>query len=158
MKACAHCGVKKRLDDFPADRKRKDGKYVYCRECSRAKSKAYYHADLERQREKRRDYDRRNPGLRRSISLKHKYGITAEEFGRMLTRQGGKCANPRCSNEPSDEARFHVDHDHACCAGLKTCGRCIRGLLCPTCNKALGFAGDDIDRLRGLADYLEGKS
>jgi hypothetical protein len=32
---------------------------------------------------------------------------------------------------------FCVDHDHTCCPGEYTCGKCVRGLLCDDCNKKL---------------------
>jgi hypothetical protein len=31
-----------------------------------------------------------------------------------------------------------VDHDHSCCPGRQTCGKCVRGLICRQCNTAFG--------------------
>lgn len=45
----------------------------------------------------------------------------------------------------------HVDHDHACCPGTRSCGLCVRGILCPTCNTRSGVVealireGVDVD-------------
>jgi hypothetical protein len=73
--------------------------------------------------------------------LKHKYGITAEEFDALLEEQGGHCA--LC---PALED-LCVDHNH-------TTGR-VRGILCRNCNAALGQFRDDIDRVRAAVKYLE---
>jgi hypothetical protein len=47
-----------------------------------------------------------------------------------------------------------IDHDHGCCPGQVSCGRCFRGFLCLSCNSLLGMAGDDPDRLQIAARYL----
>lgn len=69
-------------------------------------------------------------------------GITEEEFNALLEKQGHACAI--CRSPFEDGKRICADHDHACCpvqphAIAKTCGKCIRGLLCVKCNTWLGW-------------------
>jgi len=66
-----------------------------------------------------------------------KYGISREGVEQMVARQGG-CAV--CSCQDGD---WVVDHDHACCPGRYTCGKCVRGILCRACNSALGMLRED---------------
>ncbi len=84
--------------------------------------------------------------------IKKTYGLEHGQHQALWDAQGGKCANPACDFisatlfAPMLE-RLDVDHDHAT-------GR-VRGLLCRPCNQALSRVQDDIDRLRGLIEYLE---
>jgi hypothetical protein len=78
------------------------------------------------------------------------YGITAEDYLALLHTQGNRCAI--CRREPE---RWAVDHDHTCCAGAESCGRCVRGLLCDPCNRGLAGFADNPGSLRSAADYLE---
>lgn len=48
-----------------------------------------------------------------------------------------------------------IDHDHACCPGVRSCGRCNRGVLCRGCNTALGSLNDSRDRMKALLAYLD---
>ncbi|MFJ6281387.1 endonuclease domain-containing protein [Arthrobacter subterraneus] len=50
--------------------------------------------------------------------------------------------------------RLSIDHDHACCPGDYSCGKCIRGLLCPNCNRGLGLFKDDAALLQSASSYL----
>lgn len=86
-----------------------------------------------------------------------KYRLTWDDYVAMLERQGGGCAICRCT-EPGGRGRWHVDHDHRCCPGIYTCGKCIRGLLCNRCNLTLGSAADEPHRLRSAAAYLEARA
>jgi hypothetical protein len=75
-----------------------------------------------------------------------RYGLTLAGYNELLDRQGGGCAI--CATpEPGGRGRFHVDHDHK--TGI------VRGLLCHACNVGIGNLGDDPERLRAAADYLE---
>jgi hypothetical protein len=89
----------------------------------------------------------------RNHQLKRDFGITLAEYEAALAAQGGGCA--ACGvTEEGNGRMLAVDHDHACCPSRKTCGQCIRGLLCSACNLQLGRVADDIDRLEALVGYL----
>ena len=75
-----------------------------------------------------------------------KYGLTEEDFLKMLENQKGLCAI--CSNPVSDiDRNLHIDHCHT---ALKA-----RGILCKLCNPMLGYARDDIKILKKAISYLE---
>lgn len=78
------------------------------------------------------------------------YSLDKVAYLSLVEAQGGKCG--ACKRITTN---FEVDHDHACCPGRRTCGECVRGLLCQRCNKALGLVNDDVDVLNGLIDYLD---
>jgi hypothetical protein len=82
------------------------------------------------------------------------YGMTWDQYQELLATQGGMCAI--CGRQCSSGRMLAVDHDHACCPDPgKSCGRCVRGLLCGSCNQGIGSLGDAPDRLRAAAAYLE---
>lgn len=84
-----------------------------------------------------------------------KFGLNRVTYLQLLERQGGVCAI--CSGPQwGNSKKFAVDHDHACCPGVKSCGKCVRALLCNGCNSALGMMKDNPGLLRRAADYLEG--
>lgn len=74
-----------------------------------------------------------------------KYGITVEDYVRMLVEQNGRCAI--CLSEYPGPNAFHVDHDHAT-------GK-VRGLLCTRCNPGLGYFRDDPELLARAIEYLK---
>jgi hypothetical protein len=86
--------------------------------------------------------------------FRRRYGITSARYDELLAAQGGGCAICRGVNESG--RAMAVDHDHACCAGAKACGRCVRGLLCSNCNLAIGLLREDPVRLAAAIDYLGG--
>ncbi|WP_158088591.1 endonuclease domain-containing protein [Thermoactinospora rubra] len=81
-------------------------------------------------------------GSERNYMLQYRYGITEDDFQRMLAQQGGLCAICR------DVEATHVDHCH-------DTGQ-VRGLLCFNCNNALGHFRDCVATMTLAALYLEG--
>ncbi len=80
------------------------------------------------------------------------FKLTPEAYADLLQTQGGTCAI--CKQMP--DSVLHVDHDHTCCpAKKKTCGRCVRGLLCGPCNYGLGNFADSIERMKAAITYLQ---
>lgn len=73
-----------------------------------------------------------------------KYGLTLEEYDRMLETQGGGCGI--CGGTNPDGRRLHVDHDH------KT-GK-VRGLLCINCNYLIGRMEASADLLPDMLDWI----
>ena len=52
--------------------------------------------------------------------------------------------------------RLCVDHDHSCCQDTsKSCGKCIRGILCNKCNTAEGMLNSDRLLARRMVEYIE---
>lgn len=88
-----------------------------------------------------------------SSGLWNKYKIRAKDYTQMLDEQGGTCAI--CDGVNENGRSLAVDHDHKCCPGSRSCGKCIRGLLCHRCNVSLGSMDDSPARLRAAALYLE---
>jgi hypothetical protein len=81
------------------------------------------------------------------------YGLTAEDYQILLAEQDYKCAWCRRPVR-KDGRRLAVDHDHSCCPGHLSCGECVRGLLCWTCNKAVHHLGDAPETVERGAAYL----
>jgi hypothetical protein len=84
----------------------------------------------------------RDPRGVHRINIKRLYGLTLEDWDRMVIGQGGRCAI--CETA---ESIMVVDHCHN--AGH------VRALLCEKCNRGLGHFDDTPDHLRAAARYLE---
>jgi len=145
MKICSKCKIKKQKSDFPYQNKSLDKIMSCCKECSNYRQRQNRKDNLDKtrkndkkqyakHRKKRiiaaREYRKKYPDRTRKTNLKVKYGITPKDYDYMLDKQGGMCAI--CGEHNSKLKRMlFVDHCH------KT-GK-VRGLLCDTCNKFLGF-------------------
>jgi hypothetical protein len=155
MKKCSRCGLEKSKKDFRKNKARRDGMSTYCSPCDREYQKLRYHnPEVYKQRKmNRKIYLQNRKASSRKWYLKSMYNITPEEYNKMLKKNNMGCHI--CGEKKN--YWLHVDHDHNCCSGEKSCGRCVRGLLCHACNVILGHAKDNNDILKGAIKYLNKK-
>lgn len=74
-----------------------------------------------------------------SDRLMRQFNISVEQYLQMEAAQGGLCGIRGVECEAKrNGSRLAVDHDRRCCPGRKSCGKCVRGLLCTVCNTRLG--------------------
>ena len=88
---------------------------------------------------------------RRAYHLRDSYGIDQETFLEILGWQHGKCAV--CYTQlrldgPNNGNRACIDHDHAL--------NKVRGVLCYSCNVAIGFMKDNPAVMVNAANYVMG--
>ena len=82
------------------------------------------------------------------------HNLTKANYEQLLDSQDNRCAI--CHTEiRTVKIHMSVDHDHNCCPGQRSCGKCIRGLLCRSCNAGLGFFKDNVGILLGAIRYLQ---
>jgi hypothetical protein len=84
--------------------------------------------------------------IHRASQFKRKYGITLGEYDVMYLKQDGKCGICKTPQEHLLQ-RLAVDHDHSTPK--------IRGLLCSSCNRALGLLKDNPNYLSNAIAYLK---
>jgi len=94
-------------------------------------------------------------GKNKAALIKHRYGLTPDQFKKLLKKQKDKCLI--CKNIFTVKSSPVVDHNRKCCPSKKSCGKCIRGLLCFKCNVGLGFFKDNIKILKSAILYLKKK-
>ena len=95
------------------------------------RSRSECKACTKRERNKRYADD---PEYSSDIHLKRTYNITLVERNRRLEAAGG-C---ECCGATEHKGRgWTIDHDHRCCPPGKSCGKCIRGVLCHPCNMVI---------------------
>ena len=113
-------------------------------------------ANPEKKRKAWNNWCKKNKDRVQDINRLSKYKLTKEQYQVMLDIQENKCSI--CRKEFLYTSKFdrpHVDHNHLCCSdSCKSCGKCIRGLLCADCNKFLGKIKDNPEVSDRMSDYL----
>lgn len=167
-KVCKECGKRKVVSKFYlTDYAKKHGtksRMPYCIPCYSKRGKAYYAANTAVMNAKSRaSVERRKAedpeGFRRArvnTYLKNVYGITLKRWEELYAQQKGLCAicKKPITVKLSGTQDCGVDHNHSCCPGSKSCGKCVRELLCLKCNWGIGQFDDDVIKLRSAIKYL----
>jgi Recombination endonuclease VII len=116
-----------------------------------------YHTPKRKQycKKYQKEYRKRPKAIEtaRRYHLKKTYNISIDEYNRLFTKQRCECAI--CQESIKTNRNFAIDHNHKCCPGKKSCGKCIRGLLCNRCNTILGLGDDSILLFQSIIAYLE---
>lgn len=134
---CMKCNELKSLEEFRIRNKRYHTPNSYCLIC-------------DNQLSNQRHID--NPERTKRNRLKYRYNLSLERFDALLKTQNGRCAI--CFSNDPGARMWNVDHDHGCCSGSRSCGKCVRGLLCFNCNGLLGKAKDNTEILNSAIMYL----
>ncbi|MGW0087834.1 endonuclease VII domain-containing protein [Streptomyces sp. NPDC003328] len=117
--------------------------YRECGKCGKNRSEKFFTSSRGKVCSTCRKSSRRTAS--RNTRILNTYGLTAEEYQKLLDFQDGRCAI--CQEKR--KTNLAVDHCH------KT--EAVRGLLCARCNGQLLARGarDRPEVLRRAADYLE---
>lgn len=140
---CSDCHTYRELHEYsPCPR---SGYRSRCKSCESVRVRKYIAANREKV-----------ALAKRNTALKANYGITLDRYNEMLANQNGTCliCPATQANLTGRYRSLAVDHDRTCCSSSRSCGKCIRGLLCNTCNRAIGLFQDDVELLQKAINYL----
>ena len=127
---------------FAKGKNYKDGRRNTCKKCHTEYVTNYYNANPDKKAAKNKMNTVNKPAF-----LKH--GLSKDAYQDMLNLYSGKCYS--CKDRDAN----CIDHDHTCCPGSFSCGKCIRGLLCSQCNTALGLLQDSRQKIESLLEYIK---
>lgn len=92
--------------------------------------------------------------------------MTPKELTIFLDAHDHRCDICKCPEDWTKRSGgLVIDHDHKCCGSQdpripssnrpkQLCGKCARGLLCYSCNAAIGQLAEDRERFISAMAYL----
>jgi len=116
-----------------------------CKDCHTKAKNKYYQACKEKDPEYLKKHHLKYGKKQRDYYLRKTYGITSEEYNVLFDKQKGRCA---ICDRPQSELKHSlaVDHNH-------TTGE-LRGLLCSSCNTAIGSLRESTELFASALIYL----
>jgi hypothetical protein len=145
MKTCSKCKLEKKYQEFQKNHLYKDGYRNICKECT-ARTHREYMQNNPMQREKQKIRQKAYDTVKKNYT---RHGISEDQYLLLHSKFSGRCWS--CKSRDA----IAVDHDHECCSGMYSCGKCVRGLLCLQCNTALGLLHDNIEEIKALLEYID---
>ncbi len=150
-KVCSKCKIEKPYSEYFKDNKRKIGIRCRCKTCSQAQTMEWRGRNKSEYNNYAAYWRSKNPGRQHATDIKRHYGLSLEEYNRMLSDQACGCKICGKQHDPSiKRGRLYVDHCHES-------GK-VRALLCGACNSAIGHFDDKIELLHKAIEYLNSYS
>lgn len=163
-KVCTKCGLDKSADCYYKNNRIKSGLDSRCKACEKTR----HNTELARERSRRhyikhkdrilesnksniklksykKEYYKKNKTRLNRGRILNLYDLSEEAYNILLVKQQGVCAI--CKEFEKENRVLSIDHDHLT-------GK-VRGLLCNSCNRGLGYFRDSLFILRNSIDYLE---
>lgn len=147
---CRRCGQKEKVCHFYRNGRickpchLKSGQR-YCTKCKRLLPTKEFLRKINNLGELDSSCRKCKSAVRRDHAMKTLFGLSRDDYDRMLTIQKGKCAI--CGKRGTRHRHLSVDHNHV--------DGQVRGLLCQNCNGGLGMFQDSPSVLIAAISYLK---
>lgn len=133
MRLCVDCQIEKDESEYP--KYTGTNRKVYCR----TRCRPCFNAKVRQQPSQTKE-------ARKATTIRNVYGLTMEQYNGLIKNGCEVCGT---------HDKLCIDHDHACCpARTKTCGKCVRGVLCDRHNRAEGMLNSNPNEAIALAMYM----
>lgn len=148
---CSKCKIEKQSSEFGKDPRKVNGLKSNCKSCCKITVKKSYAKNKEKYKDSQIKYVEKNKRkistYKRDWHFKNKYNLSLEELDAMKIAQNFCCKI--CGKHELETPRQSLCVDH--CHVTKK----VRGLLCESCNQALGLFYDNPENLQKALEYLE---
>jgi hypothetical protein len=124
------------------ERSKNKRKKIYSNSDLKQKYNEYQKTYAHKNKDNLKNYPSRSSEEWKKRNICRRYNITIEQYNLMLEQQMGLCKI--CNQQPK---KICVDHCHK--TGV------VRGLLCGTCNTAIGLFKENIETLQNAIKYLQ---
>lgn len=146
MKTCTKCKEEKSIEQFPPNKKTLDKRGSWCKGCVAPLGKEDYKKNKVDRDLKTKKWQKENRHKLKGYRLKKQFNMSNSDFDTLLKAQDHKCLICN-AHESQIDTVMCIDHCHST-------GK-IRGLLCRSCNLAIGLLKDNIPALKRAIDYLD---